>query len=236
MRPRRARALVLAPAVLVGGAAVGLWLWRRWGYRVQSVEREVSRVPRPPVRDVPEGGSAAVVPEEDGVGAHFHRRYQVDVADTTKSPAELISCITADIQHYVPDEIAVFSKQVGDPGRFQVGDEFHISIRSPWNGPVRVIEAEPSRFTFATLEGHLEAGQIRFEAVDHPHQPGALRFRIESWARSADETVDWFYDTLGLAKAAQQAMWTFFCERVADDCGGQRMAEVDVITEREADA
>ena len=48
-------------------------------------------------------------------------------------------------------------------------------------------------------------------------------------------TLDVVYDDLGVAKKAQQALWTFFCERVADDCGGRRMGEVHVLTEREAD-
>ena len=144
-----------------------------------------------------------------------------------------MACIADDIQAYVPDEIAVFTKTVGAPGRLAAGDEFDITIRSPWNGPVRVAQAEPTRFTLATLDGHMEAGQIRFEAT--APTPGALHFSIESWARSRDELVDAVYDGLGLAKEAQKGMWTFFCERVAEDCGGQRVGEIRVLTERESD-
>ncbi len=237
MRTRRHRALVVAPAVLAGGAAVGVWLWRRWGYRVEATEREVARVPDPPVERVPEpAGRAPVQAEADGVGAHFHRLYRIDVAASTLTPEALISAIAADIQQFVPDEIAVFDKTVGPEGRLAVGDEYHISIRAPWDGPVRVAEVTPTRFTLATLQGHLEAGQIRFLAQAHPSQAGALRFEIESWARSADAAVDWFYDAAGIAKKAQQAMWTFFCERVADACGGEPLGDVQVLTEREAEA
>ena len=237
MKSRRTRALIVAPAVIVGGAAVGVWLWRRWGYHVTTTEREVARVPDPPVQHVPDPpGRADVQHEQDGAGAHFHRRYQVEIADSTKTPDALIACVTDDIQRFVPDEIAVFDKTVGDEGSLNVGDEYHISIRSPWDGPVRVADVTPTSFTLATLDGHLEAGQIRFQAADHPTEASALRFTIESWARSADETVDWFYDTAGIAKAAQQAMWTFFCERVADECGGNRMGDIDVLTERQEDA
>lgn len=232
MNSRRTRALVLAPAAVAASAAAGVWLWRRWGYRVRETEREVAHVPEPPVKDVPEPD---VQDEKDGVGAHFHRRYQVDVAHSTLSPADLVAEIGRDIQRFVPDEIAVFDKTVGAPGRLAVGDEYHIAIKAPWDGPVRVVEATPTRFTLATLDGHLEAGQIRFQASDHPSAPGALRFRIESWARSADHAVDWFYDTAGVAKAAQQAMWTFFCNQVAQACGGDTMGDVEVLTEREPD-
>ncbi|PAP78748.1 hypothetical protein BSZ37_11015 [Rubrivirga marina] len=189
------------------------------------------KAPDPPPTAAPHG-ERELQPEEAGVGPRFHRRYEVDVERTTKSPEELMSCIGQDIQHYVPDEIATFEKTTGQEGRLAVGDEFDIHIRSPWDGPVRVVEVEPRRFTLATLDGHMEAGQIRFEAGDHPTEAGALRFSIESWARSRDGAVDFVYDGLGLAKKAQQGMWTFFCERVAEDCG-QKMEEVRVLTERE---
>ena len=232
MSTRTHRALIVVPAVLAGTTALGVWAWRRWGYPVWAEEREVGRVPDPPVDT---SGQAGVQPEDDGVGPRFHRRYAVDVAETTRTPAELMADVRRDVQAYVPDEIAVFHKTVGAPGEMTVGDEYDIEIRSPWDGPVRVVEVGPTRLTLATLEGHMEAGQIRFEARDHPTEPGALRFVIESWARSADPAVDLAYDTLGVAKAGQQAMWTFFCQRVAEACGGARMGEVAVTTERQAD-
>ena len=231
---RRTRAILLSSASLTAGAALGAWLWRRWGYPVRAVERDVDRVPPSPVTAEPDG-ARAIQHEADGVGPRFHRRYEVDVEQTTKSPAELIACIASDIQRYVPDELAVFEKSKGRDDGLDVGDEYDITIRSPWNGPVRVTEVGPTSFTLATLEGHMEAGQIRFEAADHPTEAGALRFAIESWARSADGAVDVVYDDLGVAKKAQQALWTFFCERVADDCGGRRMEEGRVLTEREVE-
>ena len=227
----------LRTAAVAGGAALAAALWRRWAFPVREEARDVGRVPAPPpVPDVEPAGRRPIQHEADGHGPRFHRRYEVDVEATTKTPEELVACIGADIQDYVPGEIAVFEKTAGEPGRLAVGDEYDIEIRSPWDGPVRVVEAAPTRFTLATLDGHMEAGLIRFEAADHPARAGALRFAIESWARSADPAVDLAYDGLGLAKAGQTAMWTFFCERVAEDCGGRRSGEVRVTTEREADA
>ena len=231
---RRTRSLLVSTAALGAAAAAGTWLYKRWGYRVRHTQRDVAHAPDPPPTEKHEPpGRARIQTEDDGAGARFHRRYEVDIEATSKTPQALIACIGEDIQAFVPDEIAVFEKTVGVPDRLAVGDEFDIEIRSPWDGPVRVVEAEPERFTLATLEGHLEAGQIRFAAMDHPTAPGALRFAIESWARSRDGVVDFVYDELGLAKSAQQAMWTFFCERVADSCGGGRMDDIRVLTERE---
>lgn len=229
----RPRAAFLTSASLAAGSALGLWLWRRWGYPVRTDTRDVPHVsdgPVAPAPDVP--GRRPVQQEADGEGPRFHRRYEVDVEASTRTPDELMARIAADIQAYVPDEIATFHKVRGAPDRLAVGDEYDIRIRSPWNGPVRVAEVAPTRFTLATLDGHMEAGQIRFRAEPRPRS--GLRFSIESWARSRDEAVDIVYDRLGLAKEAQQAMWTFFCERVAEDCGGRRVGEIRVLTERES--
>ena len=223
----------LRTAAVAGGAALGAVLWRRWAIPVREETREVEHAPAPPARDVEPPGRRPIQHEGEGAGPRFHRRYEVDVEAATKTPVEIMAAIGADVQAYVPGEIAVFRKTAGAPGRLAVGDEFDIEIRSPWDGPVRVVEAEPTRFTLATLDGHMEAGQIRFEAAEGDG-PGALRFTIESWARSADAAVDLAYDGLGIAKAGQTAMWTFFCERVAEDAG-RRRGEVRVLTEREAE-
>lgn len=226
--------IFITSASLVAGGALGAWLWKRWGYPVRTETRDVDVVSEGPSAAAPEvPGRRPVQHEAEGEGPRFYRRYEVDVKQTTKSPRALMASIAADIQGYVPDEIATFHKVRGAEDRLAVGDEYDIKIRSPWNGPVRVAEAESTRFTLSTLDGHMEAGQIRFAATDL--SDGGLRFTIESWARSRDRSVDIVYDDLGLAKEAQQAMWTFFCERVAEDCGGRRIGEIRVLTEREAE-
>ena len=46
-----------------------------------------------------------------------------------------------------------------------VGDEYVVRMPGPWDGPVRVIASDELSFRLATLEGHLEAGQIEFRAL-----------------------------------------------------------------------
>ena len=92
-------------------------------------------------------------------------------------------------------------------GALRVGDEFVVRMPGPWDGPIRVIEVTPTSFRFATLAGHLEAGQIEWRATD---EDGLLRFEIESWARGGDR---WSYlllhDRLRMAKEDPQLyMWT----------------------------
>lgn len=230
---RLARRWIAALGLLT--AAGVLWR-RRWGYGVRRREREVARLggqPPPPPPDVP--GRPRLQRYAHGTGPRFHRRYRVDVAETALTPEVLFARIEADVQAFVPAELARFERTRGAPDRLAVGDEFHIHITAPWDGPVRVVEKTPASFTFGTLEGHLEAGQVRFRAERHPSEAGALRFTIESWARSRDGGVDLAYDRLGLAKKAQEAMWTFFCDRVADACGGRKLGEIEVLTEREVE-
>jgi hypothetical protein len=133
---------------------------------------------------------------------------------------------------FSPVLLAQFEKTKGEAGRMEVGDEYFIHITGPWNGPVRVIGVSPTSFCFATLEGHLEAGEIIFEAMPHPDRPDALRFQIQSWARSKDAVVDLAYDKVGVAKAAQESMWIHFCERAVEVTEGELIGEIDVWTEK----
>ena len=232
MRLRLLGPLLLAPAAL----GLATWLWRRWGYPVQTRQRDVAHAPEPPVESRMEASDQpGMQTEADGEGPRFHRTYTVMVQGATVTPSELMAQIQADIQHFVPDELARFEKVTGDANTLRVGDEFDIHISSPWDGPVRVIDCDASSFTFGTREGHMEAGQIRFRVEPHEAFEGGLRFTIESWARSRDALVDLVYDDLGLAKQAQQAMWTFFCTQVAEASGGEKVGTVEVVTEREED-
>ena len=92
------------------------------------------------------------------------------------------------------------------------GDEYVVRMPGPWDGPVRVVERTPTAFRFATLEGHLEAGQIRFTAQDGE----LLEFRIESWARAGDRLSNLLYHHLRMSKEVQLHMWTSMLERVAE--------------------
>lgn len=226
------RRILSLGAPLLGAAAVG-WLVQRWGYSVREQSREVARRPAAPDTPTPQGSGAPVQTEADGEGARFYRRYRVRVADSELSAESLFARIAEDVDAFVPDELARFERTRGTDGQIVPGDEFLVHIRAPWNGPVRVAEASATHFVLLTLEGHLEAGSIRFAA--RGARGGRLSFEIESWARSADAVVDLAYDTLGVAAEAQQATWTFFCKRVAEACGGQIVGEIEVLTERDAD-
>jgi hypothetical protein len=156
----------------------------------------------------------------DGAGPFFHRRFRARIKDAETTPQELIDRLSADPNKASPSEFAPFKKEVGD--------EYVVRMPGPWDGPVRVVERTPTSFRFATLDGHLEAGQIRFSA----DADGALAFTIESWARGGSRLSNLLYDRLRMSKEVQLHMWTSFLERVIKLSGGSRDGGLDIHTRR----
>jgi hypothetical protein len=165
----------------------------------------------------------------DGVGPLFHRRYEARIRDSRLTPDELIDLLSRDPNHASPTELARFRKEDGGSEPLRPNDELLVQMPGPWNGPVRVVEVTPTSFRYATLDGHLEAGQIEFSAAD---DDGALRFRVESWARSGDRLSNLLHEHLRMAKEVQLHMWTSFIERVADVTGGRLTGGIVIETRR----
>jgi hypothetical protein len=180
----------------------------------------------------PEGVSDEEVQgAEHGAGPLFHRRYRTRIRDTDLTPEELLEKVAASPDWAVPTEFATFQKVKGNPGEMVVGDEYVVRMAAPWDGPVRVIERTPTSFRLATLEDHLEAGQIEFRAF----QDGDLViFEIESWARSGSKVVHALYDKLHMAKEIQFHMWTSTLEGVVRVAGGRMTKGIDIHTRRVA--
>ena len=227
-------------AVLGLGAAlvlvlIGRWLlWPRWKLPVREIttDHPIDTEQPEPVPVAAQGGDLPLQLTHDGAGPLFHRRYRVDIAHPQQSIEALMQRIRADLNLCSPTYLARFEKVKGDPADMVVGDDYFIHIPGPWNGPVRVIDVTPTSFSLLTLEGHLEAGEIRLRFVPHPEIDDAIRFEILSWARSRNLLVDLAYDKLHLAQMAQTNMWVHFCQRVVEESGGERIGEIDVITER----
>ena len=134
--------------------------------------------------------------------------------------------LIADPNRAAPSEFARFMKTLGSEGEMEPGDEYSVRMPGPWNGPVRVLAVSPTSFRLATLEGHLEAGQIEFAV----HENDGLVFSIESWARSGDRLSKLLYQNLRMAKEVQLHMWTSFLERAVHRSGGRIPAGIDIDT------
>jgi hypothetical protein len=197
-------------------------MWRTTPYHRSETEGRLPDDAPPPLpAGVPDD---EVQSPSDGAGALFHRVYRARIRGDW-SPSELMEKITADPDRVAPTEFASFHKVFGDEGAMAVGDEYVVRMPGPWDGPVRVVERTPTAFRFVTLDGHLEAGQIRFEAA-----PG--EFRIESWARAGDRFSDLLYDRLRMSKEIQLHMWTSVIERVAELAGGRLTGGIEIRTRR----
>lgn len=224
---------ILGLIVAAGGLALAAWRRARAPRRGREVERQHTGRQPGAVPSAAQVGSARLQLAGDGTGPHFHRRYRADIADPRLGASELMDLIKADFAAFSPSALASFSKSRGRRGAMQVGDEYQIKIIGPWNGAVRVARVEPLAFELATLEGHPEAGQICFQVGGHPSQGGALRFEINSWARSRDGLVRTTYEDLKLGQEAQKNTWVTFCERVVEASGGRLIGRIDILTEKQ---
>lgn len=172
---------------------------------------------------------------DDGVGPRFHRRYQVRVDDPALDAEGLMAKVHADPNVVAPGELGPFVKQQGEHAMMAVGDRFLVNIRGPWRASVEVVGLGPTWIRLATLDGHTEAGEIEFRALDTGDTGGpgrALVFRIDSWATSADPAFHVLYDVMGVGRALQGEMWVRTCEAVAAAVGGTQRGAVDVVQHR----
>ncbi|GAB5520258.1 MAG: hypothetical protein RhofKO_25090 [Rhodothermales bacterium] len=166
----------------------------------------------------------------EGTGPLFYRTYTVRLPESRLSAHQVMERIQANIDRFAPGTVARFEKQTRPDKPLRVGDNVHIHIRGPWDGPVRVIDLTPTSFTLATLDGHLEAGTIQFEARD---EAKGIVFSITSCARSSSHAVDLLYDKLKVIRVAQTYMWEAFCQNVADEAGQSvDVGDVEVVTQR----
>ena len=210
---------------------MGLAFWR-YLWRTMPLHRSDSD--GSPDQDLPPPLPEALVDgrvqrPSDGSGPLFRRRYRVRIEGSRLSPEQLMAQMLREPNRAAPIEVAVFRKTRGAEGPLRVGDEFVVRMPGPWNGPVVVADQTPTSFRFATLQGHLEAGQIEFRAEPEGER---VVFTIESWARSGDRLAGLLYDRVRLAKEMQLHMWTHFCERAAKLSGGRIRGGVHIDTRR----
>jgi hypothetical protein len=166
---------------------------------------------------------------EDGDGPLFRRTYTGVVVGPSLGAAELIEALGQDPNRVAPLALARFRKTRGEEWRLRVGDEFQIRMPGPWDGPVRAVEVTRTSFRFATLAGHLEAGQIEWRATDEGDR---LVVQIESRSRAGDRLSALLHDTARMAKEVQLHMWTSVIEHVAKEAGGRLVDGVHIETRR----
>ena len=226
-RPSHSRLLTAARWPLGLAATSWSYLWRVTPlHRREEPGTWKEDGPHPLPPGVP---TADIQRPEDGAGPLLHRHYRARIHGARLGAEALIALLGTDPDRVAPAGLAKFVKQSGPDARIAVGDEWVVRMPGPWDGPVRVVHVTPTSFRFATLDGHLEAGQIEWRADD---DDGELRFGIESWARSGDRLSDLMHNHLRMAKEVQLHMWTSVIERVARLVDGRLTAGIEIDTRR----
>jgi uncharacterized protein (UPF0548 family) len=179
--------------------------------------------------DLPEGfDHPGLQTWEAGVGPLLHRIYRTRFTGSPIGPRELIDRLTEDMDRVAPTEFASFQRLEGE-GPMREGDEYVVRMPGPWDGPVAVVSVEEASFRLATLQGHLEAGQIEFRAAsDHR----GVVFEIESWARSGDRLSDLLYTHAHISKEVQLHMWASVLRNVVSLAGGKMDGGIVITTRR----
>jgi hypothetical protein len=202
------------------------YMWRVTPVYRLDEEGDAGDLPPP----LPDGvGHDAIQGLADGYGPLLHRRYAVRIASPRVGPEQAVDRLAADPNSAAPEEAAVFVKARGEGDAMEVGDEYVVRMPGPWDGPVRVVRRTPTSFRFATLRGHLEAGEIEFRARCERDE---LVFEIESWARPGDRVSHLLYNKVPLAKEIQLNLWTETCLGVVRNSGGELNGGVRVHTRR----
>jgi hypothetical protein len=226
-RPPLARRLATATRWPFGVALTSWrYMWRTVPLHRSEVEGNLDEDGPPPLPD--DVARDEVLHPPGGAGPLFHRRYRGRIREADMGAQELVATISSDLDRVAPREFASFTKTRGEKGEMTVGDEYLVRMPGPWDGPVRVLEKTPTAFRFVTLEGHLEAGQIRFEARDEE----LLEFTIESWARAGDRFSNLLFEHLRMSKEIQLHMWTSVIQRVAELSGGRLTGGIEIRTRR----
>jgi hypothetical protein len=222
-RPRLSTVVLLWRWLIGMGLVSWRYLWATTPLHRTQTEQQTPEAPPP----LPSGLShRAVQGWQSGVGPMYRRLYRVRIAGSAQDAAAIMETVVADLERLMPREVVRVRRGETAGRQLDIGDDIVVDMPGPWNGPVRVAASEPTRLRLATLEGHLEAGQIEFRAHDGDH----LVFEIESWARSANRKVSLLYTHLRLAKEIQLNMWVRFCRAVARESGGRVPDGVEIRT------
>jgi Domain of unknown function (DUF1990) len=222
---------IVTTATWPAGIALTSWryIWRTTPIHRRELRGSLER-DLPPALPA-EVSQSEVQQPQDGTGALLHRTYSGVIVDGSNDVEDLMADLQRDPGRAAPSSLARFQKTSGEEERMAVGDEWLVRMPGPWDGPVRVVQVTPSSFRFATLAGHLEAGQIEWRVRA---RGDALVFQVESWARAGDRLSALMHDRLRMAKEVQLHMWSSVVEKVARRVGGRLERGVDIETRRVA--
>ena len=206
-----------------------------WGYtwRLTPLHRrevlETDSVPHMPPEFSPAVDRTEIQELQSGYGPLFHRCYGTHIREAAFDADGLMGELKRHVNRAAPTSFARFQRVLGEGDALALGAEYVVRMPGPWDGPVRVVAETDRSFRLATLDGHLEAGEIEFRAVP-ANGDGLIGFEIESWARSAGRLTDLLYHHARMSKEVQLHMWVSFLEGVVRLSRGKMTGGVDIDT------
>lgn len=167
-------------------------------------------------------------PATGGVGPLLQRDYWAVIDRCRYQPGQVMGLVAARFVEFPPSDLVRFRRSDGVDRPLEVGDELDIDIRLAGACRVRVIHRDACSLTFATLEGHPEAGRITFGA--YRNERGDVVFHIRSRVRSSSRVSYAGFRSAG--DPMQTGTWTDFVNNVAITCGAGVIGFVHADTVR----
>lgn len=202
--------------------------------RNRDIDRSVVRVahfsePAPPPSM--NAGAEGLQEAPDGEGPLVMRSYTIRIEQSERMRAELIQQLIADPNALNAGAVAGFVADDRPATDLRAGDRLVVELPGPWNGPIMVERADDAGLLLATLEGHMEAGRIRFDTVAPTGGDAeGFVFRITSWARAGNRVFEFLHLRLPIGRELQTAMWVAMCRNAASASNG-RVGAIRVRTE-----
>lgn len=159
-------------------------------------------------------------------GLVYHRKFWMEFHEPRFSPMLLIKKFQEDPNHF--SNLSEFEKTKGLLEKMNVGDEFMLHIKGPWDEPLTVVDVKDNSCTFETREGHMETGTVNFRAEET--SPGRWRFTVETIARNKDPLQLLNFEKLTVAKMGSTRLWKDVCEKFTDLCSPKKKERV--VTEK----
>ncbi len=177
-------------------------------------------------------------PVPSGKGVQ-HQSYNVLVTSPKKALQNLRSTFRSSPQNVLSNSKATFQPIDGDGNRLEnanlgVGSIIGIAIGGPLNdSKVKVTGEESSEnhfsYTFGTLEGHVEAGEITFSATQN--EDGSISFGINSTSKVDNGTANMFPIIESIARDKQEQSWQEVLTNIVNYLGGEEASRNVTIEE-----
>ena len=163
--------------------------------------------------------------------------YNTSISNAKMSFSDFKAAFKTAPQNILTNSKAKFNAPVdeeGKPSQFKVGSYIKIDINGPMNNAyvkvVGMIESEDGKSmsaTFATMEGHIEKGIIKFSLTDKGD--GNYDFNITSMSE-----VDMGMAPEGFSRDQQRKSWEEVLDKVVETSGGTETKRTEKVIEPKA--